>query len=379
MPYQVRVFLIQQLIELRKNGFNVTVISGKDPILEKQLSLNGIKYEVIQFVRGPSFFADLKSLLKLIRILKKINPDIVHSMSSKAGLLSSVAGKIAGINITIHTFAGNPWLGKRGIVRWVAILSDKLICYFNSACLSDSFSQVKLLESSNICIPSSIKVIANGSVCGVDLNRFKVTVPSKALKNNLGINAKSVVIIFIGRITREKGIEDLAHVVRNLNDAKKSFHLLLLGDEDVYHDPPQIEYLKFLKTQPNVHFIGFVADPEKYLSISNILLIPSYREGFCNAVIEAGAMGVPAIGYRISGLIDSIQDGETGILVEERNIKEMSRKVIQMVEHPERVRQLGQNARTRVVEKFSADFVNLNTRLFYYEMLRCRRWDHLSI
>lgn len=275
--------------------------------------------------RKPSIFSDIIILLKLISHLNKYKYDIIHSISPKSGLLSSIASFVTLQPVRIHTFTGQVWANYIGIRKYFYIFFDKIISNLNTNILTDSFSQKHFLLKNKIGTTEKIEVLNKGSICGVDLKRFNNKIYFKNdIRKEYKISTNDFVILYIGRLNFDKGIIDLVDAVVKLNI--NNIYLFIIGnDEENIIDYVKNRYVNFNKF--NIKFLNETDNPEKYMSMSDVLCLPSYREGFGNVVIEAAAIGIPAIVSNIYGLQDSIINHFTGLFFNVKNIDDLIDKI----------------------------------------------------
>lgn len=310
----------------------------------------------VQIDRKISLYNDITALLKMIRVFHKHRFDIVHSLTPKAGLLTMLAAYIAGINIRIHTFTGQVWATKDGISRWILKNMDRLIGSLATHLLADSPSQRDFLIRQEVIREEKSHVLLQGSVSGVSLQRFKPNPQIRSeLRKRLGIDETDMVFLFIGRITRDKGVLDLAEAFSIINKDNSKVQLLIVGPDE---NNIRTE-IKVLTTTcgKQVHFVDFTNRPQDYMAAADILCLPSYREGFGNVIIEAAATGIPAIGSRIYGVIDAIVHGETGLLFEPHDINELATHMSLLATNMSFCRKLGSQARERVEKEFSSELL----------------------
>jgi len=329
-----------------------------------------VKFIDIDINRKISLISDSLALIALCRFFLSFKPDIVHSIMPKAGLLTALAGVICRVPIRIHTFTGQTWVAREGLARHFYYLLDRLINSLNTVCLTDSFSQSTfLLEHKILHSGQPLPVLSKGSLSGVDVARFNLSGLAEAasqLRANLRIGKEHFVFAFIARKTRDKGAIDMLKAFSSVSAASKNAKLLFVGpDED-----GEIQRLR--KTNPdwfvNVIDVGHVSNHEVYLAVTDVLCLPSYREGFGSIVIDAAAMGVPAIGSRIPGLTDAIVDQQTGMLFAVGNLDELTNLMRAFIENPHLHQTMGERAKARVVESFTADGLYDALREFY---LKC--------
>lgn len=362
VPFFLVTQLQRQIEYLISSGMLVTVITSPGPELAQIASHEHLTLRVLDIPRRLSPWRDLVALYRLYRLFRHGRFSIVHSSTPKAGLLSSLAGWFARIPIRLHTFTGQPWMGLSGPLRWLARASDRVIGWLNTRCYADSESQRQFLVSEGILDARHIHTIGAGSLAGVDLNRFnRARLGPEAgagVRRELGIAGRTVVLLFIGRITREKGIYELLAAVDSLRNSSDDVVLLLVGPMDDERGGSGSVARADIEGRPGVYYLGYRKDPERYFAAADILCLPSYREGFGTVVIEAAAMGVPTVGTRINGLVDAVVDGETGILVEARNVDALIQGLQRMIEDATLRARMGEQARQRASERYSADVVS---------------------
>lgn len=345
--------------------FEVCVV-GQD-VSKNQAAYPNVKFFDVNINRKTSLIADGVALFQLSRFLLAYKPDIIHSIMPKAGLLSAVAGFICRVPTRIHTFTGQTWVAKDGFSRHFFYWIDRLINSLNTDCLTDSYSQSIFLQENGIANSDKpLSVLSKGSLSGVDpfkfdLERIKGEVDRK--KSSLGIDDKHFVFSYIARKTRAKGALDTLQAFSKITSVYPNAKLLFVGpDEDG-------EIAKLHVSEPSLFFnvidIGHVSNHEVYLALTDVLCLPSYREGFGSIVIDAAAMGVPAIGSKIPGLTDSIVDQQTGLLFSAGDVAELARLMSKFIEEPELRKALGAQARARVDEYFTADKLYESLKLFY--------------
>ncbi len=349
------------------NNFDVTVI-GQDVSKFKD-DYFGINFIDLNIDRKPNIFLDFVNLVKLCAIVYNLKPDILHSIMPKAGLLSALAGFFCRTPVRIHTFTGQTWALLTGVRRYFYFSIDKLINKLNTDCLTDSPSQSDFLFSHGISkFGRPLPVLLKGSLSGVDVikhNKDRIKPHSKILVSNLGIQPSDFIFGYLARKTKDKGALDILTAFKSIsNYIPSGCKLLFVGpDEDGL-----IFNLK--KIAPDlfndVIDVGHVSNPESYLSVMDVLCLPSYREGFGSIVIDAAGMGIPTIGSRIPGLTDSIIDGETGSLCSSGNLDEFKMAMLRMISDPGYLNYLGCNAKNRVDKFFTADLLYDALRDFYF-------------
>jgi len=357
VPYFMVSQLSSQIQCFASLGMHVTVITSSGEELSELPKDDHIRVMIIDIPRKLNPLSDFVALLKLMHIFNTESFDILHSFTPKAGLLCAIAGWAARIPLRFHTFTGQPWVTRKGLMRSVMRFSDRLIVQLMRHCYADSRSQCDFLIAEGIGNANELSVMGHGSLGGVDTQRFSSEHWSEKMKceckRNVGVDKVSFIFTYIGRITVDKGISELLDAFEGLKIACPQAHLLLIGPVDDGKD-----VLERAERQENVHCLGYQETPECFLSITDVLCLPSYREGFGTVVIEAAAMGVPCIGTKIPGLIDAIDDGMTGMLVPVKDSEALYKGMCRLMNDENLCKKMGEAARTRVVNLYDAKIVH---------------------
>ena len=352
-PMIAKFFLIPH-IKLLSNSYDITLISNMksnanylDNIIDK------VRLIDINIQRDIRLFADIYSLISLVKHFNKMNYDLVYSITPKGGLIATMAGRISGIPVRIHTFTGQVWATSNGMKKNLLKLFDKLISLLSSFILVDSISQRRYLLAKNIISETKSSVLASGSISGVDMDRFIANSESRLLfRSSRNISNETIVFLYLGRLKKDKGIFDLIEAYgKLLNDVQSKTKLIIVGPDE--EGIINLLHIKVAIERMGIVYIPYVANPECVLAGADVLCLPSYREGFGNVVIEAASMGIPTIGYKIYGLTDAIVDGETGLCVELGDIDKYSARMHELVSNNALRTRLGNNSRQRVAEKFN--------------------------
>ncbi len=362
VPFTFATLLYDQLKYIAQQGIELTLISSPGEILDEIGTSLHLRYRPVEMARAPAPWRDFLSLLALVRLFRRKRFDIVHSSTPKAGLLTALAGALARVPVRMHTFTGQVWVGMGGVSRAMMRGCDWLIGHLNTQCYADSQSQRDFLVKERLVSPSRISVLGAGSISGVDLGRFD---PSSfkgerraAQRRDLKVSEKSLVILFVGRLTKDKGICELISTFQMLQVDREDVELVLVGPFEPDRDPLPEETVRELSQNPRIHAVGFSREPEKYMGIADLFCLPSYREGFGSVVIEAAAMGVPAVVSRVVGLVDAVVDRETGLLVPPKDPEALRRALTEMLSEPATRHRMGRAARERAMRDFDAQIVN---------------------
>lgn len=353
-------YLLKGQLSFLQNNYEVLAVSGNSQHLEEVANREGVKVNAIEMQRNISPIKDLKSLWHLYRLFKKEKPLIVHSITPKAGLLSMIAAKMAFVPIRVHTFTGLVFPTKKGKIRQLLILMDRLLC----ECATNIYPEGQGVRNDLIkyrITNKPLKVIANGNVNGIDAEHFNQELFSslerQTMKIKLGITADEFVFIFVGRLVGDKGINELTEAFRKISKDIEKVKLLLVGPFEPDLDPLATTTLQEIKANSNIISVGFQKDVRSYLAISNCLALPSYREGFPNVVMQAGAMGLPSIVTNINGCNEIIIEGKNGIIIPVKSSEALYEAMKKMIENIHFRMQLQKNARQMIVSRYEQNIV----------------------
>lgn len=357
VPFFVLTQLKSQIDAFASHGMTVTVITSAEDFPGQMSQVENADYIAINISRNISLARDIVSLVKLFCLFRVRKFDVVHSTTPKAGLLCAIASYTAGVPIRLHTFTGQPWATMSGVKKNILKICDKVIGALNTHCYADSLTQKQFLVENSILKKDRISVLGHGSLAGVDLTRFCKTRYTREfvseLRGTLGIPLNGKVILFVGRITLEKGILELMNAFVSVAAADDLIHLLLVGPVEE-KGSEVIDAFANDHAWSRVHRVGFTNEPEKFMASADLLCLPSYREGFGTVVIEAAAMGIPTVGTSIYGLSDAVVDGVTGLLVPPQDSDSLAQALARLLDDSTLLREMGKRANARAVEEFDS-------------------------
>lgn len=353
---------------MREHGFDVISMSadGKEVA---DVVRDGTKHIVIPLTRKITPFQDLKCLWQLVREIKRIKPDIVHTHTPKAGLLGMMAARICDVPVRMHTVAGLPLMEASGAKRKVLELAERITYACAHGVYPNSIGLKKFIEQ-HFHIPSQkLKVIGRGSSNGIDTVFFDRTAAlelnAKDLRAKYNIRETDIVFSFVGRIVRDKGIVELATAFRKISETidlgdtlseRKSF-LMMVGNFEEDLDPLPPEIVEFLMTDKRVILAGFQTDIRPWLMASDVFVFPSYREGFPNVVMQASLLRVPCIVSDINGCNEIVQDGMMGVVIPPKNVDALVGAMKMMQSDDEKRKVYAAAARDFVVDNFKREFI----------------------
>lgn len=364
VPQSLKGLLKGQHRFMSENGFEVIGVSSSGKDLDEAGKDENIRTISIEMSRKITPLKDLSALWKFYRLCRKEKPTIVHSHTPKAGIIGMLGAKLAGVPVRLHTVAGLPLMeaagNKRKLLDFVEQLTYKCATkvYPNSQGLYDFILQQKYTKE------SKLKVIGQGSSNGIDTSHFspeRISEEEKQeLRTSLGLTAKNFIYVFVGRLVGDKGINELVEAFQKLelaDEINSMPKLLLVGPFESDLDPLESETLQAIESNPNILSVGFQKDVRPYFAVSDVLAFPSYREGFPNVVMQAGAMGLPSIVSDINGCNEIIVEGENGTIVPVKNVEALHQAMERMMEDKLFYEQLKTNARTMIQSRYEQSVV----------------------
>ncbi len=329
LALSIKSFFIPQLKYLAQNGFDVTVICSPDDKLQSLLGEN-IRFIPVQMPRGISALGSIRAIRKLKRIFKREKFDLVQYSTPNAAFYASLATNKAGIKIRNYHLMGLRYLGESGLKRKILYNLERYTCKNSTHIECVSQSNLNLAVEDKLFPKEKAKVIWNGSSGGVDLRRFDIEKREdyrKEIRDKYNIKLDEFVFGFVGRITKDKGVNEILEAFSKTENAK----LLMIGLKEGIETLDSRLYQASLEND-NIIYTGAVEEIEKYYPAIDVLLFPSYREGFGNVVMEAGAMGTTAIVSNIPGPIDIVKENVTALIVPPKDSQSLFRVMQKMLD-----------------------------------------------
>lgn len=315
--------LLEGQLAYMQNTYEVIAVAAEKERLEAYGTLEGVRIKHINLTRKITPFKDAKAVYVLYRFLQKEKPTIVHTHTPKAGIVGMLASYFAGVPNRLHTVAGLPLMEATGLKRILLNFVEKLTyrcatkVYPNSKGLKDFIVTEKFTK------PSKLKIIGKGSSNGIDTSYFSPTHFSDTQilqkKKELGISKSDFVFVFVGRIVKDKGINELIEAFVSLHATRPNITLVLVGSFEDDLDPVSTATRNQIETHSKIKTVGFQQDVRLFFALSDALVFPSYREGFPNVVLQAGAMGLPAIVSNINGCNEIVEDQVNGLMVPKKD------------------------------------------------------------
>ena len=376
VPISFKVLLKGQLRFMASNGFDVKGVSSEGEELKEVVENEGIVMKAINMSRKITPFQDLKSLWEMWNFLRKERPQIVHTHTPKAGIIGMLAARLAGVPYRLHTVAGLPLMEATGIKRKILNFVEKLTYSSATRVYPNSKGLYDFILQNNFTQSNKLKIIGNGSSNGINTTFFSPEQVSETerveLREKLNIQPDDFVFVFVGRIVSDKGINELIKAFSELQTAENNepagIKLLLVGGLESDLDPLNPETLAEINQNKDIISVGFQQDVRPFFAISDALAFPSYREGFPNVVMQAGAMGLPSIVSDINGCNEIIVEGENGLIIPPKNVEKLKEKMLTLAKDKNLYTKLRENSR-RMIESRYEQSVVWNALLEEYEGL----------
>ena len=368
---QTCLVLRGRLRALREAGFRVTLISSPGEWLTRTAVQEGVELVALPMKREIAPIADLLALLRLCWLLYRLKPDMTEFSTPKAGLLGSIAAMLCRVPVRVYFLRGLKLETSTRIKRRILLAAERLAsaCSHSVLCNSDSLRNQAL--ALGVAPENKLLLLGGGSSNGVDVDRFHPG--SGSMRNLLGLPLDAHVVGFVGRLTRDKGLPELIEAFDAILAAKPDAHLLLVGWFDASEDALSRALRSRIENHPRIHLTGYVADTAPYYRVMDVMVLPTWREGFPNVVLEAAATGIPVVTTLSTGSRDAVVPEVTGLLIPPGYPVAIRESVLQLLSNPERRRRMGLAARAWVLKHYVNEHVLGRTAVFYKSLLDLNR------
>lgn len=360
IPESLRGLLKGQL-RFMSDHYHVIGVCSPGEAANEVIANEGVPMVYIPLTRTISPIADLKSLWAMYRFFKKEKPLIVHSHTPKAGTIGMIAAKLAGVPVRLHTVAGLPLVEVTGFKRKILDVVEKITYRCATKVYPNSFGLRDIILQNNYANSNKVKVIGNGSSNGINLEFFTPEHYDAAFKTDflksMGATEHDFVYLFVGRIVKDKGINELVAAFKNVNSKFENTKLILVGRYENELNPISNETALEIKNNTSIIEVGFQKEVRPYFYSSDVLVFPSYREGFPNVVLQAGAMGLNAIVSDINGCNEIVQDGETGFIVPRKNSELLQIAMEKVYVNHNKNQEMGRKAKALIQSKYNQNIV----------------------
>lgn len=369
VPGSLDTFCRGLLRELREEGYDIVAVSSPGKEMETIATREDVRTEAVPMERHISPLKDLKSLLGLIRVFRRERPAMVHSMTPKAGLLSMIAARICGVPVRLHTFTGLVFPTATGLKQKILILTDRITC----ACATHIVPEGEGVKNDLVnyrITRKPLKVLGHGNVRGIDLRHYDPSLPEVQTEAAKIRKPGIFTFVFIGRLVGDKGINELVRAFSDLCKTQSDIRLILVGAEERALDPLLPETIAEIEHNEAIEAVGRQNDVRPWLAASDAFVFPSYREGFPNVVIEAGAMGLPSIVTDINGSREIIIPARNGVIIPPRDSESLFNRMREFAMNPKKTSSMGSSARPLVASRYEQTYVRNCLKEYYNEILR---------
>ncbi len=361
--------LLRGQLSYMSQYYDVLAVSSKDNngYLAKYGHREKVRIYRVTMTRQITPFKDLKAVWQLYLLFKKEKPFIVHTHTPKAGTLGMTAAYLANVPHRLHTIAGMPLLERTGYTRKLLDLVEKITFGFATKVYPNSFEMEKIVLKNKYSDKKKLRVLGNGSSNGVDQTFFDPERYNEyrtlRFRNFLGILKTDFVFLYVGRMVKDKGIEELINAFDTISAQHEDLKLLLVGKFERELDPVSIQTEATIESNPNIIYVGSRRDVRSFYSVADVLTFPSYREGFPNVVMEAGAMGLPAIVSDINGCNEIIIDNENGIIIPPKDSETLGIEMLTLYKDRDKLQKMASKSRQMITSRYDRQF-------FWSELLK---------
>jgi len=359
VPLSLKVLLRQQL-QFMSAHYDVVAVSSPGKLLEDVGINEGVRTVPVAMTRAITPLQDLKALWRLYKLFKEERPAIVHTHTPKAGLLGMLAARLANVPTRLHTVAGLPLMENKGIKRKVLEIVEWLTYACATKVYPNSKNLAQFILEHKFCTAHKLSVLGNGSSNGINTTFFnlssEIEEQAARLRATLDIKATDFVFLFVGRLVRDKGLEELVNAFTALKKRHGNIKLLLVGPFEPELDPLSAQVLGQIQKDSDIINVGFQQDIRPYLAVSQALTFPSYREGFPNVPMQAGCFHLPSIVTNINGCNEIIEDGKNGLIIPVKDAMALENAMERLLTDKTLYQQLSANARSMIVARYDQKF-----------------------
>ncbi len=357
---------------MSSNGFDVIMMSADGTEREEVTSNENCEHITIPLTRKITPIKDLKALFILYRLLKKLKPDIVHSHTPKAGVVGMMAAKMANVPVRIHTVAGLPLETAKGKKRWLLEKVEKLTYKCATQVWPNSNSLFKFIAENKFTSRNKLKVIGKGSSNGIDVTEFDTETLDLSILNDIkrkiGYDEKNKYLLFVGRVVKDKGIEELVQAFLNIKNEYKNIKLVIVGPLEHDLDPLSDYTSSKINDVPEIITTGFSSQVKYYMHLANLFVFPSHREGFPNVPMQAALMNCPVIASEINGNVDIVDHKKTGLLHTVSDLLSLELSIKFALDNPAMMKEMAINLKEKIIANFDRKVVQ---QLILREYKKC--------
>lgn len=355
VPISLKKLITGQPKFMSDNGFEVTLCSAEGDEINSVVEFEGCNHEVIAMSRQITPIQDLKALFQMIKLIRREKPDIIHTHTPKAGIVGMMAGKMVGTPHRIHTVAGLPLQVETGVKRKILEAVEKLTYLCATEVWPNSFSLEKFILDNKFTSSKKLKVIGKGSTNGIKVDEFIGTPDSEKLskiKEKINYNPNNFYLSFVGRMVKDKGINELVRAFLRLNKELPDTKLILVGPLEMELDPLDREVLEIIESHNDIYAVGYSDMVKEYMSLSDLFVFPSHREGFPNVPMQAALQDSPVLASRITGNVDIIDENINGLLHNVEDEEDLFQKMKYACQNPQQMKIYAQSLKDKILNNY---------------------------
>lgn len=349
-----------QMKYVSKNGFDIHAVSG-EPIdrLEKVGKEQGVPvHEIPHMVRPISILSDFKAIIETMRLIRKLKPEIVHTQTPKAGMVGMIASWLCRVPVRIHTVGGLRLIEEKGLFRKILDIVETITYACASLVVPNSHELAEYIIDHKYAPPSKIKVLGNGSSNGINLDHYDRTEEVMAEARRIRLEVEGdFTFLFVGRIVRDKGIVELVNAFTRIYKEHPETRLVLVGHQEPELDPLPEKTQQLIRDCDGIIEAGWQDDVRPWFVASDLFTFPSYREGFPNVVMQAGALGIPSFVTDINGSNEIILEGQNGTIIPKQDTDALYQKMLWALDNREELSQMSANCRPLIISRYRQEDV----------------------
>lgn len=362
VPISLSKLLTGQMRFMKANGFDVMMVSSEGTGIEQIINYEGCNHVVIPFTRKITPIQDIKCILILIQTFKRHKPDIVHTHTPKAGLLGMFAAWICNVPVRLHTVAGLPFQTTTGFKRRLLMNIEKITYMCSNEVWPNSCSLKEYILDNELCDPNKLKVIGRGSTNGIDPEDFKVESLEprtlSTIKEKIKYNNRNKYLLFVGRVVKDKGIEELVRVFKRFDQIFENLNLIIVGPYEQELDPISPQVINEIENNSKIFFVGFSNEVKYFMYLADIFIFPSHREGFPNVPMQAALMDCPVIASNITGNIDIIENNVNGRLFEKGNEADLFSTINKALLEMAETNRMAKKLKEKVIKYYNRNLIH---------------------
>ncbi len=357
VPTSLHTFCLEQMQAMADRGYDVLAVSSPGPEMAEMAKCRGVRTFEVPMERQISLLRDIRSLWSMYRLLRRERPDIVHSITPKAGLVTMMAARMAGVPVRIHTFTGLVWPSATGVKQKILKATDRLLCRCATHIVPESRGVMEQMTQGRIT-RKPLRLLGHGNLRGIDGAHYSRTPEVMAQAGHL--RTPQLTFLFVGRLVRDKGIDELVRAFHGIDSP--DIRLVMVGRQEPELDPLSADVLRIMADDERITAPGELSDVRPWMAAADVLVLPSHREGFPNVVLEGGAMDLPVITTAVNGATDVIENGCNGVIIPLRDTEEERTRAFRealedAIAAPEKYCAMGARARDRVLSRWSQEKV----------------------